>query len=642
VRRVASVLAPVLFVCAGAFAAPTSSALTPVIVANDNRVPAGVLSHGVLRISLDATVGLWSPDGPNGVVLPVEAFAQSGRAPQIPGPLVRVPRGTVVVATVRNSIPGTVLAVHGLDSRPSDGDRPLELRYRQVRTVRFLAGAPGTYYYWGTTTNNTVQSRTGRDTLLSGAIVVDDPHSRWNPNTDRIFVIDEWDGALTRHGDVDFHFEINAINGREYPYTEHLFYGVGSLVHWRIINTSAQSHPLHLHGFYYSVDSRGDGRSDDVAPDNAYHDLRVTELVPTGRTEAITWRADRPGNWLFHCHISYHTMLHAPFSKMGNRVYIHAYDGSPRMGGMILSITVTPKSGSPPAVAAAPVRHLGLFIEPTVRDAPDVPAFRYVLEENGTTIESATAIGPPFVLTRGEPVDITVTNHLTEATAVHWHGIEQQDSYYDGVPMISGYGRRLEPMIAPGKSFDVLFTPPRAGTFIYHTHLNDVVQSMGGLSGPLIVLPPGQHFDPANDHIVEMSTPRNFANFFDLNINGTLKPPALTVAAGVAQRFRFINMTMDDVNAVVSLASSSGPVSWTPVAVDGAGLPVQLRLSEPAVQHITIGQTRDFAFTANAPGEYELMFWSDGGDKLRMVVPVHVVAATAAYSPPSSSWPVRN
>ncbi|HZV76158.1 MAG TPA: multicopper oxidase domain-containing protein [Candidatus Babeliales bacterium] len=634
--------AAALVVCAGGFSAAAWSDAATTIVANDNRVPAGVLSHGVLKISLDATAGLWSPDGPSGVVLPVEAFAQSGDAPQIPGPLVRVPRGTVVVATVRNSIPGTLLAVHGLTDRPSGQGRPLALRYGQARTVRFLAAAPGTYYYWGTTTNNTVQSRTGRDTLLSGAIVIDDPRARWSERNDRVFVIDEWDGALTKHGGVDFDFEINAINGREYPYDEHLFYPVGSLVHWRIINTSAQSHPLHLHGFYYTVDSRGDGLTDDVAPDSAYHDLRVTELVPTGRTESITWRADRPGNWLFHCHISYHTMLHAPFSKMGDHAYLNAYAGKPQMGGMILLITVTPRPGWGPVVVAGPVRHIGLQIEPTARDAPDVPAFRYVLEESGTTMVSTTAIGPPIVLTRGAPVDITVTNHLSEATAVHWHGIEQQDSYYDGVPMISGYGSRLEPMIMPGDSFDVRFTPPRAGTFIYHTHLNDVVQSMGGLSGPLIVLPPGERFDPATDHVIEISTPRNFANYFDLNVNGTLKPAALTVASGVPQRFRFINMTMFDFNAVVALASSSGPASWTPIAVDGADLPLPLRVEEPAVQHITIGQTRDFSFTAPAPGEYSLMFWSDAGGKLRMTIPIHVVPATAAYASSSSSWPVKN
>ena len=83
-----------------------------------------------------------------------------------------------------------------------------------------------------------------------------------------------------------------------------------------------------------------------------------------------------------------------------------------------------------------------------------------------------------------EPVEITVVNHLTEATAIHWHGMEL-DSYYDGVHGWSGVDRRLAPMIEPGGTFVVRFTPPRAGTFIYHTHLHDYRQLSSGLYGPI-------------------------------------------------------------------------------------------------------------------------------------------------------------
>ena len=79
------------------------------------------------------------------------------------------------------------------------------------------------------------------------------------------------------------------------------------------------------------------------------------------------------------------------------------------------------------------------------------------------------------MLRRDEPVEITVVNRLREATALHWHGIEL-DSYYDGVHGWSGAGQQVAPMIEPGGSFVVRFTPPRAGTFIYHTHLHDFRQ----------------------------------------------------------------------------------------------------------------------------------------------------------------------
>jgi FtsP/CotA-like multicopper oxidase with cupredoxin domain len=46
-------------------------------------------------------------------------------------------------------------------------------------------------------------------------------------------------------------------------------------------------------------------------------------------------------------------------------------------------------------------------------------------------------IGPPIVLTRGQPVEIEVVNRVKDPTAIHWHGIELE-SYYDGVPGWSG------------------------------------------------------------------------------------------------------------------------------------------------------------------------------------------------------------
>lgn len=77
---------------------------------------------------------------------------------------------------------------------------------------------------------------------------------------------------------------------------------------------------------------------------------------------------------------------------------------------------------------------------------------------------------------------------------MHWHGIELE-SYYDGVPGWTGRGPQVTPVIAPGEEFVARFAPPRAGTFIYHTHWHDIVQLAGGLAGPLVVLEPGEEFD---------------------------------------------------------------------------------------------------------------------------------------------------
>ena len=103
------------------------------------------------------------------------------------------------------------------------------------------------------------------------------------------------------------------------------------------------------------------------------------------------------------------------------------------------------------------------------------------------------------MLKRGEPVSITVVNHLREPTAVHWHGIELE-SYFDGVADFSGAGTRIAPAIAPGDSFEARFTPPRSGTFMYHPHADEMRQQQAGLSGALLVVDELARFDPDARH----------------------------------------------------------------------------------------------------------------------------------------------
>ena len=124
--------------------------------------------------------------------------------------------------------------------------------------------------------------------------------------------------------------------------------------------------------------------------------------------------------------------------------------------------------------------------------SPAAPFYGFTLQHGDAVppLDSGPRIGPALELVRGEPVRITVVNTLSQPTAVHWHGIELE-SYFDGVAGYSGAGTRLSPLIAPRDSFEVRMTPPRAGTFIYHTHVDEETQQVAGLAGPLLVLEPG-------------------------------------------------------------------------------------------------------------------------------------------------------
>jgi hypothetical protein len=75
------------------------------------------------------------------------------------------------------------------------------------------------------------------------------------------------------------------------------------------------------------------------------------------------------------------------------------------------------------------------------------------------------------------------------------------ESYNDGVPGWSGQSGQIMPPVLPGKTFDVNFTPPRAGTFIYHTHGHDSRQLVSGMYQRAGCTEKGAKFDPSVDHI---------------------------------------------------------------------------------------------------------------------------------------------
>ncbi len=119
--------------------------LSPV-AANDNRSPAGALRNGVLTLHLELGVGQWHPEGEDGGAFTVYAFGETGRSLQNPGPLIRVPQGTEIHATLHNALP-VAATVHGLHERPGDPKDALRLEPGATREVRFKPGAQGAYYY---------------------------------------------------------------------------------------------------------------------------------------------------------------------------------------------------------------------------------------------------------------------------------------------------------------------------------------------------------------------------------------------------------------------------------------------------------------------------------------------------------------
>ena len=600
-------------------ARPSSS---EAIAISDNRTDAGALEGTRLTIRLEAREGEWHPDGDSDPGIKVLAFALEGGRLQIPGPLIRVPEGTEVRAFVRNRLENEPLFIHGLYTRSATATaaEPITIMPGQVREIQFLAGAPGTYYYWGATTNATLPLRAARDTQLYGAFLVE---PRASPRrSERVFLIGIWatvDATL-----VPSALNRMVMNGKSWPHTERLTYQVGEAVHLRVINVGGGVHPMHLHGFYFKVDSRGDEQSDLTFPETSSPRLVNTERLAPGRTFSLTWTPTRPGNWLFHCHDTSHIAPALPLDGSKPAPHDHVTNHAlEMMAGPVVGITVV-GTGEPSANAATP-RNLRLIAKVDTGGTAPEPAYGFALEEAGRIRPPAPPYlpTPTILLKRGEPVNISVVNELPEPTAIHWHGIELE-SYYDGVAGFSGSAARVTPTIAPGQSFDARFTPPRSGTFIYHTHVDEMRQQQAGLSGALLVVDDPAAYDPIHDIVLLVSVPRREADNEKVYINGSTTPPPLEMKTGERYRLRFINIHVFRPSMRMRLLRDEALAAWRGIAKDGMDLPADQSLVGPAEIQMGNGETYDFEFSPATPGEMRLDVTNALGDLLTRM-PVRVV-----------------
>ena len=156
----------------------------------------------------------------------------------------------------------------------------------------------------------------------------------------------------------------------------------------------------------------------------------------------------------------------------------------------------------------------------------------------------------------------------------------------------------------PGDSFEMRITPPRAGSFMYHTHVNDIRQQTAGLYAAFIVLEEGEPWDPSTDHIFLFGDSPESEDMPVLN--GSLEPPPLELTAGVTHRLRFMNITVGNPNVNWQLLRDGAPVRWRLLAKDGFDVKPAHRGLVPAEQPVSIGETYDFEVRSRSEGEYVL------------------------------------
>jgi FtsP/CotA-like multicopper oxidase with cupredoxin domain len=607
------------------------------VVPNDNRVAAGTLDGNVLTVSLEARDGTWKPDGDAGsATYDVSAFAEPGKPLQLPGPLIRVKVGTEVRATIRNSL-RRPLTLWGFGAERGLKDSVI-IAVGASQTLSFTPAKPGTFFYAGQTASlPPFGLRAGTDFSLSGAIVVDSANAPVVPN-DRVMVL-TYIAVLDKTSPSGLSQAVMAINGLSWPNTERLHYAQGDSIHWRVMNLTDIDHPMHLHGFYFRVTARGDGATETTYPP-ADQSMEVTEDLNPFKTVSIAWYADRPGNWIYHCHFALHlSELFAPDKGMVMQqgAPAHAdHASNHQMFGLVMGVEVAPR-GARPASTVAPRR---IRVTMRERDGAYGGDRGYAFVVGGTAADRDPTALPvpaePLILERGKPVAITIVNRARESASIHWHGIELE-SYSDGVPGVSGSGTTVLKPIPPGDSLTIRYTPPRAGSFMYHSHINDAAQIGGGAYGAIIVVEPGQKFDPETDRILFFGTAGFAKNPVYgphplILLNGAQQPSAMSFTAGQRYRLRLFNLA-GDFPILVDLKKGDSTLSWTLAAKDGFPRSAAQRKTMASALVFAPGEIYDYEFTPTRGSDLALSFGPPPGPPLppdfvpsppRITVPIHI------------------
>ena len=155
--------------------------------------------------------------------------------------------------------------------------------------------------------------------------------------------------------------------------------------------------------------------------------------------------------------------------------------------------------------------------------------------------------GPTIVAHVGDTLVAHLLNNLPEPTLIHWHGLR--------VPAPMDGTQSVQRLVQPGERFEYRFQLPDAGTFWYHSHVNETVQVERGLYGAIVVLGPDEPTFDADRLLVldDLKLDRNGAiakkALFDrhtgregqaLLINGR-QAPEYEIAAGQVERWRIVN-----------------------------------------------------------------------------------------------------
>ncbi len=227
---------------------------------------------------------------------------------QTPGPTIEAVEGDRVRIYVTNKLPEAttvhwhgILLPNGMDGVTGLNQPPIPPG--ETFVYEFTLRQSGTHMYHPHF-DEVTQIAMG----MMGLFIIHpkDPSEEEKVDRDFAIMLHEWaipPGAATPNPIVMLDFNYFTFNSTVWPGTEPLVVRLGQKVRIRLANLSMDSHPIHLHGYAFTVVAQGAMRM----PRSAQYKA-VTINVPVGDTKEIEFVADAPGDWAFHCHKTHHVM----------------------------------------------------------------------------------------------------------------------------------------------------------------------------------------------------------------------------------------------------------------------------------------------------------------------------------------------
>jgi manganese oxidase len=215
--------------------------------------------------------------------------------------------------------------------------------------------------------------------------------------------------------------------------------------------------------------------------------------------------------------------------------------------------------------------------------------------------------GPTIETVEGDKLRIYVTNKLPESTSIHWHGVLVPNG-------MDGVGGLNQKPIEPGETYKYEFQLRQHGTYMYHSHTDDMTQIALGMMG-MFVIHPRQPAGPRPDRdFVLMSSewridvgtsrpvPTEMTDFNVLTFNGRAFPGTAPLVAkyGDRVRIRFGNLSPMEHHPI-----HLHGYTWKIIEMDGAPLPESAQQPGNTVL-VGVGQTRAVEFIADNPGDWAI------------------------------------